>query len=457
MRKKVVGVVGGAALMASIAAVTPALEAQVGGRTMPRISEMMLEGGGSEVGVSVRELNSDEIAKAKLAQAGGVLVEAVREGSPASRAGLMTGDIVVEFDGERVRGVRHFMRLVRETPPGRGIKGTIVRAGSRRDLEITPEAGDPLLSAPLPDLPQLQQRLRALPQIQDFPADLDPTPDLQVSPRGQIGVTLAPLSDQLASYFGATEGVLVSSVTTGSAAAQGGLKAGDVITALNGRPVKSVNDVTRAVRDAKPGSVLEMRLLRDKKEMTVKVMVPELLTEPRSVLPGGDVGRSRRPVSTNRSPRSTGWRLAGRGAGGGPGRDDGGQLSGNHGGHGACLRVVLPSVTDFGGQHADAGVGTEHGRDDGSVGHHVAGNDLHLAAAPGRGRGVVGVPANRSEPVDDARVVPVRGDREELLAGAHPDDEAGGIEDRRGAGEEGRQLTGCGHPRDRDAHIVQPT
>ena len=245
---------------------------------------MMLEGGGSEIGVSVRELNSDEITRAKLAQAGGVFVEAVREGGPAARAGLMTGDIVVEFDGERVRGARHFMRLVRETPPGRGVKGTIVRAGSRRDLEITPEAGDPLLSA-LPDLPQLQQRLRALPQMQDFPPDLDPTPDLRVSPRGQIGVTLAPLSDQLASYFGATEGVLVSSVMTGSAAAQGGLKAGDVITALNGRPVKSANDVTRVVRDAKPGSVLELRLLRDKKEMTVKVMVPELLTEPRSVLP----------------------------------------------------------------------------------------------------------------------------------------------------------------------------
>ena len=47
------------------------------------------------------------------------------------------------------------------------------------------------------------------------------------------------------------------------------------------------------MRDAKPGSVLEMRLLRDKKEMTVKVMVPELLTEPRSVLPvygGSDSG-----------------------------------------------------------------------------------------------------------------------------------------------------------------------
>jgi len=284
MRNTVTGVVGVATLMLLIAAATPAVEAQVRGLTMPRIGEMMLEGGGSEVGVSVRDLNSDEIAKAKLPQPGGVLVEAVREGSPASRAGLMNGDIVVEFDGERVRGVRHFMRLVRETPPGRGVKGTIVRAGMRRELEITPDAGDRRVRA-LPDLSQLEERLRALPQIPDFPTDLDPTPDLQVSPRGAIGVTLAPLGDQLAGYFGVQEGVLVSSVMTGSAAAQAGLKAGDVITALNGRPVKSVNEVTRAVRDAKPGTALEMRLFRDKKEMTVKVIVPELITQPRSVLP----------------------------------------------------------------------------------------------------------------------------------------------------------------------------
>jgi S1-C subfamily serine protease len=74
-------------------------------------------------------------------------------------------------------------------------------------------------------------------------------------------------------------------VAADSAAAQGGLKAGDVITAIDGRPMRSVGEVTRAVRNAKPGSVLEMRLLRDKKETTVKVTVPELITQPRSVLP----------------------------------------------------------------------------------------------------------------------------------------------------------------------------
>ncbi len=283
MGKDMIGVVAGGAL-ALIAATAPAVEAQGRSRTMPGAEIMMLQGGGSELGVSVRDLNSDEIARAGLAQPGGVLVDVVHEGSPASRAGLLTGDIVVEFDGERVRGVRHFTRLVRETPPGRIVKSTILRGGSRRDIEITPEAEDRAARI-LRDLPRLEQRLRALPQIPDLPDDLDPTPDLQVTPRGQIGVTLAPLSDQLAAYFGVKEGVLVSTVAADSAAAQGGLKAGDVITAIDGRPMRSVGEVTRAVRNAKPGSVLEMRLLRDKKETTVKVTVPELITQPRSVLP----------------------------------------------------------------------------------------------------------------------------------------------------------------------------
>jgi serine protease Do len=288
MRNGFVGGASAVAFVAMVIAATPAVEAQGRGRMMRWMPEMMmLQDGGSEIGVSVRDLTNDEIVKAKLAQPGGVLVQEVREDSAASRAGLMEGDIVVEFDGERVRGVRHFARLVRETPPGRAVTSSIVRAGSRRDLEITPQAGDRLATG-FPDARRLEQRLRALPELRDrsqSPGDLDPTPDLQVSPRGQIGITLAPLTAQLATYFGVKEGVLVSSVTTDSAAAQAGMRAGDVITAVNGRPAQSVADVTRAVRAAKPGSALDLRVFRDNKEITLKVLVPELISEPRSVLP----------------------------------------------------------------------------------------------------------------------------------------------------------------------------
>ena len=283
-------VVGGAAAVALVVAANvamPALDAQERAHRLPWMSEMAMLQGGSEIGVSVRDLSSDEIAKAHLARPGGVLVQDVREGSPASRAGLVNGDIVVEFDGERVRGADHFTRLVRETPAGRAVKSAIVRAGSRRELEITPQAGEQFTGG-LPDMQQLERRLRALPELrnrQNLPDDLDPTPDLQVTPRGQIGIVLAPLTEQLADYFGVKTGVLVKTVTNGSAAAQAGMKAGDVITAVNGRPVQNVGDVQRTVRSAKPGSALDMRLQRDKKEINVKVIVPELITEPQTILP----------------------------------------------------------------------------------------------------------------------------------------------------------------------------
>ena len=278
MRKLVLGgliiVVGG-----SLAA------AQTRDRALPPFAEgLMLQGFGSQIGVSVRDLNADEIAKAKLPQAGGVFVQDVREDGPAARAGLREGDIVVEFDGERVRSATHFTRLVRETAPGRVAKTTILRAGARTVVDITPDAGRDLRSF---ITPEVERQLRSIPRDFDLPTDLDPTPDLRrgPSPRGRIGITLAPLTDQLATYFGVKEGALVSTVDGGSAAAQAGIRAGDVIVSINGSAVRNSGDVTRAVRAARPGGALDVRLFRDKKEMTVKILVPELIQEPRSVLP----------------------------------------------------------------------------------------------------------------------------------------------------------------------------
>jgi serine protease Do len=246
----------------------------------------------AQIGVSVRDLTTEEIAAAKLPQAGGVMVRDVREDSPASRAGLRSGDVIVEFDGERVRSASHFTRLVRETVPGRTVRSTVLRDGARTTLDMTPEAGDRLSMVPPELAPEIEARLRRLPRAlpRDFsfqlPDDLDPTPDLQRgAPRARLGITLSPLSDQLASYFGVKEGALVSSVAADSAAAQAGIKAGDVILAINGRSVRDSRDVTREVRAASPGTSLEVRLFRDRKEMTVKVTIPERIDEPRSVLP----------------------------------------------------------------------------------------------------------------------------------------------------------------------------
>jgi membrane-associated protease RseP (regulator of RpoE activity) len=98
---------------------------------------LTLQGPGSTLGVSVRDLEGDEASKARTDGAG-VYINEVRAGTPAEKAGLKRGDIVVEFDGERVRSARHFTRLIRETPPGRTVKSTVIRDGNRQTVDLTP-------------------------------------------------------------------------------------------------------------------------------------------------------------------------------------------------------------------------------------------------------------------------------------------------------------------------------
>lgn len=225
---------------------------------------LALEGPGSSIGVTVSDQAGTE----------GVVIDSVREGTPATRAGLQKGDVVVEFDGERARSARQFTRLVRETPPGRAVKMTVMRSGGKRTVDITPEVRD---SITLQQFPRVTgDALRVLPRDFNFNFDGQGFDNwtLFTSPR-RLGVMVSPLSDQLATYFGVKDGVLVSEVLENTPAATAGLKAGDVITAANGQSVQSSADLTREVREADDGSTIELRVTRDRKETTVKVPMPQ--------------------------------------------------------------------------------------------------------------------------------------------------------------------------------------
>jgi serine protease Do len=226
---------------------------------------MVLAGRGAEIGVQVTD-----------GKASGVVVEEVRPDSPAEKAGVKAADVFVTFDGERVRSVRQFARLVQETPPGRTVKATVLRDGQQRDVEITPREGRGTLSGRfverdgLPDARAFADRFPyfdMLPRGMPFDFDL---PGMMSAPR--LGVDVDPLSDQLAQYFGAKEGVLVRSVTPGSAASRAGLKAGDVITSVDGQPVRSREDLVRAMRDAKSGE-LTIGIVRDRKDSSVTATI----------------------------------------------------------------------------------------------------------------------------------------------------------------------------------------
>jgi serine protease Do len=295
MRKVFVAGAAGVALVAAAFVLAPAAWSQTRYADGPRERRvLMLDGRGSSIGVSIRDLSADDAAKAKLGQGGGVLIEDVNEGSPAAKAGLRDGDIVVEFDGERVRSARHFARLVQETAEGRSVKAGIVRDGSRQTVDVTPESRGPYAGDfAMPDIPNIEREIergmRSLPRDLAFDFKWDGEfPTAKVWPGGRLGAQLSPLTDQLAEYFGAKQGVLVSSVDADSVAAKAGLKAGDVITAVNGRSVETMRDVTQALREADRGQEIELSVLRDKKSMSLKARMPE----PRRA----DPNRPTRPV-----------------------------------------------------------------------------------------------------------------------------------------------------------------
>jgi len=219
----------------------------------------VLAGRGAEIGVRIADRTE-----------GGVPVEDVQPDSPAEKAGIKQSDVFVEFDGERVRSARQFERLVRETPPGRSVKATVAREGQRRDVQITPGEGHG--GAMVFDADRMRERLGDFAgRLPDFNFDFDFDVPGSMSGR-RLGVTVEPLSHQLAEYFGAKDGVLVSSVTDGSAAARAGLKAGDVIISFNGNRVTSREDLTRGLRETATGEVT-IGIVRDKKESSLKATI----------------------------------------------------------------------------------------------------------------------------------------------------------------------------------------
>lgn len=232
--------------------------------------------GGSRLGVSISDVDA---ADAK--GSAGVRIDEVEEGSPAEKAGFKTGDVVVEFDGERVRSARQFSRLVSETPAGRQVTAAVMRGGQRVTLNVaTREAssGFGLLDG---------DRLRALETLRER---VRPTPAPPAPPRApraprapeppglerffysgnQLGVTTSSVSEQLREYFGVKNGVLVTSVTDDSAASRAGVKAGDVIVSLNGRSIDDASELREEMQRLDAGEEFTLEIVRDRKPMTLK-------------------------------------------------------------------------------------------------------------------------------------------------------------------------------------------
>ena len=230
--------------------------------------------GGSYLGVGLLEIDEDRAAELGMGEPYGVEISNVAPDSPAQRAGIEKGDAVLEYAGQLVTGVEHFVRLVKETPVGRKIKLNVLREGSELDLQAT--IGERKHRPPFrswfcdEDEPGCEFRVSGFDwRWRGFGFDL---PRAHVVMRNRfLGAEVESVEGQLAEYFGVEKGLLVRSVEPNTPGERAQLKAGDIIVALDGKPVADSGELREAIRDANRDEAIALEVMRDRSKVTLSI------------------------------------------------------------------------------------------------------------------------------------------------------------------------------------------
>ena len=238
------------------------------------------------LGVYAENISRENMGRYHVNQVRGVGVTQVVKDSPAEKAGLRKDDVILRIDGENITSVRKLNRIVSELAPDQSVRIAVSRGGSEQELTATigkrsntAFAGDLLRGGSRvwkwegtePREFKFEGPLRDR-LLENNAGDLT----FMLGNGRRIGVSTMELTKQLADYFGIADGkgVLVTSVTDDGPAAKAGVRAGDVITAIDGEAVDSPGDISRAINRKKEGDVT-LTVIRNKSQQTIRVTPSE--------------------------------------------------------------------------------------------------------------------------------------------------------------------------------------
>jgi membrane-associated protease RseP (regulator of RpoE activity) len=242
----------------------------------------ILLAGGTFLGVGTEDISKENMSRFGMREVRGVGVTQVIKDSPAEKAGLKKDDVILRFEGESVTSARKLSRLVNESSADQTVRLTISRGGAEQEVSATlaKHNMNNLLSAAIRD-DILKGVEKDWPQLKAGDGNFV----FNFGANRRIGVSTQTLTKQLADYFGARDGgLLITSVSENSPAARAGLKAGDIITAVDGEKVDSSGDIVRAINKKDAGEI-SLTILRDHSTRTVN-LTPEKSKEPTTLSPG---------------------------------------------------------------------------------------------------------------------------------------------------------------------------
>ncbi len=180
----------------------------------------------------------------------GALVAQVIKGSPADKAGLKNGDVIIEYDGKDVENWHDLPALVADTPVGKDVEVVVIRDGDEKELEV--HIGEMNETAAQPT-------------------------ERQKEAEEKLGMTLQQVTPELAEQFGLDkpQGLVVSGVREGSPAAEAGLKSGDVIIEANRKPVDSIETFKNMIDELEPGDGMMVYYQRGNRRNYTVIKLPK--------------------------------------------------------------------------------------------------------------------------------------------------------------------------------------
>ena len=180
------------------------------------------------IGASVQKVSPEIAETLNINPARGALVADLVKGGPAERAGVKTGDVIIEFDRRPIKDSADLPQQVARVMPGAAVQIKVIRDGKEATLPLTV-------------------------------GEMKDTEVVATTQEGELGLTVQPLTPQLAEKLGLerTEGLVISAVKPGSAGEEAGLRSGDVVVEINRQPIKNLADYNREIaRNDKAKSVL---------------------------------------------------------------------------------------------------------------------------------------------------------------------------------------------------------
>jgi serine protease Do len=196
------------------------------------------------LGVAIQSITPDLSKKFSLKQANGALVSDVMEGSPAEHAGIKQGDVIVEFDGKKIKSSTELPHIVANTPVGKEVPMKVIRDGAELTLQVK--------------IGELKEE-----QVAAMTSS---------SPKTKLGIDIQELNPALAHKFGlkGEKGIVITEVEPDSPGDAAGLQPGDLILEINRVKVTTVNQVRRVLEKTKPN---EPTLLLVKREGGTRYVV----------------------------------------------------------------------------------------------------------------------------------------------------------------------------------------